>query len=117
MGSENRGVVAAADVLLRAARPTVLVSFATDDVRDLLVEFRPFVVRQKRPVLVLRWPLQRLVGVPRPDPLQIRLAPGGHQPASRRRVRIDRHPREFQEQDDNHEDAATLSTSNTFCSS
>ena len=86
MRGEDSGAVAAADVLFRAARPAVLVGFAADDIRDLLIQFRAFLVRQKFPVLVTSRPLQRLIGVSRPDALEIRLAPGRQRTGARRRL-------------------------------
>jgi len=75
MCGEHRRVVSAADILLRPALATGLVSFPTDGLSALLVEFSSLLLGEEFPVCILGWALQRDLAVARPDALQVGFAP------------------------------------------
>src|SRR5215510_5374128 len=85
MRREDPRAVTTADILFGAAWPAVLVGFPSDDVRDFVIEFRPFLVSERVAVLESQRPLQRFVGRSGPDPLQIGLAPRGRRRGADRR--------------------------------
>jgi hypothetical protein len=64
-----------ADVCLRTQRATSLGAISGEDARNLPIKSRALVIAEELSVGVLGRSLQRDIGVPRPDALQIRLAP------------------------------------------
>ena len=106
MGDEDRLVIRSTDVLFGPALPPLFIGFSTDDFRPLPVERGAFFLGEKLLVGIFRRTLQRHLGFPRPDALQIRFTPRGLRRGSRGRRGIRRtllpgngHERKLSEQD------------------